>query len=91
MNQRHIPGHAGRSRCSAASEAEQHDADIPERSADDLATMACLGAGTRTVRKGCVDFEKCIACGTQVRWDLIDNRLFGFANGCPMSIAKGLG
>lgn len=40
--------------------------------------MACHGAETVEIRGCDATFERCVACGTQVRWDLRDHHFFGF-------------
>lgn len=42
---------------------------------------ACMGAATREVRST-EWMERCRACGTEVRRDLIDHPFFGFRAGC---------
>lgn len=44
-------------------------------------TMACLGAATRQVRTT-EHMEQCRACGTEVQFQLVDHRFFGFKAGC---------
>jgi len=42
---------------------------------------ACCGHETRSVRTT-EHMERCRACGTEVRFDLVGHEFFGFAAGC---------
>ena len=48
-----------------------------------MSDRACEGAETDTVSLGCVDFERCRACGMRVRRDFVDHPSVGFAADCP--------
>ena len=50
----------------------------------DEETCACMGAPTVTEQHAMGDMERCIACGDEVRWDLVDHPLFGFAAVCDV-------
>lgn len=43
---------------------------------------ACMGGATRPTREGPEHFEECRACGTGVRFDLVDHPFFGFRASC---------
>ncbi len=49
---------------------------------DDDKPKACDGGETREVYHPGTSFEECLACGSAVRWDLQDNRFFGWQT-CP--------
>lgn len=43
---------------------------------------ACMGADTRQTREFMEHMEECRACGSAVRWDLVDHPFFGFKAAC---------
>lgn len=43
---------------------------------------ACDGGRTLTATRGGTDFAECVACGTAVRWDLVDHPFWGFQTTC---------
>lgn len=51
---------------------------------DDL--DGCAAAGESTLAKG--DFSECIACRNRIRWDLTEDRFWGFRESCPKNLAQ---
>jgi hypothetical protein len=54
---------------------------------DNEETRACMGAPTVTEQNAMGDMERCLACGAEVRWDLVDHPFWGFKACCDMTDA----
>ncbi len=51
--------------------------------------MACLGATTRSVRTT-EHMEECLACGTQIQFQLVDHPFWGFRATCARGVPEEL-
>lgn len=49
---------------------------------------ACCGAPTAETRCFSEHMAECRLCKTEVRWDLIDHPVFGFAAGCDFPAGR---
>ena len=49
---------------------------------DNNLPKACQGGRTTTISTGTNDYEKCLSCNVQVRWDLLESTNLGFRLGC---------